>query len=42
MQAPTVLLIESAHLWLGRSGKLGAVALHQFLPSATAFLPLLC
>jgi ATPase family associated with various cellular activities (AAA) len=30
-QAPTVLLIESAQLWLGRSGRLAAAALHQFL-----------
>jgi SpoVK/Ycf46/Vps4 family AAA+-type ATPase len=31
VQAPTVLLIESAHLWLGRSGRLEAATLHQFL-----------
>ncbi len=30
-QNPTVLLIDNAHLWLGRSGKLDSAALHQFL-----------
>ncbi|HEY9630061.1 MAG TPA: ATP-binding protein [Coleofasciculaceae cyanobacterium] len=30
-QAPTVLLIKSAHLWLGRSRQVESAALHQFL-----------
>ncbi|MBE9177525.1 AAA family ATPase [Oculatella sp. LEGE 06141] len=30
-EAPTVLLVKSAHLWLGRSAVLGAAEINQFL-----------